>query len=62
MLALAHKKLWQIVPLVVATVVVGVGAYFVGLSAITDMQKSHAEYVARSLASTSSARSPTSKC
>lgn len=51
MLGLAQKKdAWRLAPLVAATLVVAVGAYSVGLSAITDMQRSHAEYVARSFA------------
>lgn len=50
MLGLAKKDFWRIAPLVAATLVVGVGAYFVGLSAISDMQRSHAEYVAKSFA------------
>jgi diguanylate cyclase (GGDEF)-like protein len=50
MVVVAQKKLLLFVPLVAATIVVGVGAYFVGLAAITDMQRSHAEYVARSFA------------
>lgn len=45
-----RKKLLRITPLVLATIVVGLGAYFVGFSAISDMQRSHAEYVATSFA------------
>jgi len=45
---LSRKVVARIVPLVLATVVVGLGAYFVGYSTITDMQRSHAEYVASS--------------
>jgi diguanylate cyclase (GGDEF)-like protein len=48
MFRLARKNLARIVPLAVATIVVGLGAYFVGYSAISDMQRSHAEYVAHS--------------
>ncbi len=50
MAVLAQKKLLRFVPLIAATMVVGVGAYFVGLTAITDMQRSHAEYVAKTFA------------
>src|SRR5262245_22667051 len=50
MAVLAQKKLWRFVPLVAATIIVGVGAYFVGLSTISDMQRSHAEYAAKSFA------------
>jgi diguanylate cyclase (GGDEF)-like protein len=46
----AQKNLWRIVPLVAATLLVGIGAYFVGLTAIRDMQRSHADYVAKSFA------------
>ena len=44
----ARKKLLRTIPLVAATIVVGLGAYVVGFSAISDMQRSHAEYVANS--------------
>lgn len=44
----ARKKLLRAIPLVAATIVVGLGAYAVGFSAISDMQRSHAEYVATS--------------
>ena len=48
---LVLKKEWlRLVPLLVATIVVGIGAYAVGYSAITDMQRSHAEYVASTFA------------
>ena len=50
MLGLTQKDFWRIAPVVAATLVVGVGTYFVGLSAISDMQRSHAEYVAKSFA------------
>lgn len=48
MLRVGRKRLARIVPLVIATIVVGFGAYFVGYSAIGDLQRSHAEYVANS--------------
>jgi len=42
-----RKRFARILPLAIATLVVGCGACFVGYSAITDMQRSHAEYVAK---------------
>lgn len=48
MLRVVQKGWLWVLPLVVATIVVSVGAYIVGYSAITDMQRSHAEYVAGS--------------
>jgi diguanylate cyclase (GGDEF)-like protein len=50
MLRVAKRELGRLVPLAAATIVVGIGAYFVGFSAIEDMQRSHAEYVAHSFA------------
>lgn len=44
----ARRRVARLLPLAIATVVVGLGAYFVGYSAISDMQRSHAEYVAKS--------------
>jgi diguanylate cyclase (GGDEF)-like protein len=46
-----QKRLWRTVPLIAATIFVGVGAYFVGFSAIHNMQRSQAEHVARSFGS-----------
>ena len=48
MLAVVRKRLVRALPLLAATLVVGVGSYFVGLSAIADLQSSQAEYAARS--------------
>ena len=48
MFRVERKNLARFLPLAIATIVVGCGAYFVGYSAIADMQRSHAEYVATS--------------
>jgi len=48
MLRVVPKRFARFLPLAIATIVVGCGAYFVGFSAIHDMQRSHAEYVANS--------------
>lgn len=50
MVVVAPKNLWRFVPLAAATIVVGVGAYIVGNNAVHDMQRSHAEYVAKTFA------------
>jgi diguanylate cyclase (GGDEF)-like protein len=47
-LRVSRKNIARFAPLAIATVVVGLGAYFVGYTAISDMQRSHAEYVAKS--------------
>lgn len=48
MMHLLRRNLWRILPLVLATIAVGVGAYFVGLNAINDMQRARVESTARS--------------
>ena len=48
MLRVGRRVASRVVPLAFATAVVGLGAYFVGYSTISDMQRSHAEYVASS--------------
>jgi len=45
-----RKRIARVMSFAAATVVVACGTYFVGLSAIADMQRSHAEYVAESFA------------
>ena len=48
MLTAVRKRVLRTLPLVAASLVVAVGSYFVGLSAISDLQTSQAEYAARS--------------
>ena len=48
MFRVSRKVASRVVPLALATAVVSLGAYFVGYSTISDMQRSHAEYVASS--------------
>ena len=50
MLRFARRELLRALPLLVATGVVGVGAYFVCVSAIGQLQSTEGEYVARSFA------------
>ncbi len=48
MLTIARKRVSRLVPLLIATAVVCIGAYFVSTSAIADMQRSHGEYIGQS--------------
>src|SRR5690348_7340474 len=48
MLGVIRRRLVRLIPLVIATLVVGVGIYFVGLSAIDGMQRVQAKYAAES--------------
>lgn len=48
MMSLLRSNLPRVLPLILATIVVGVGAYFVGLNAINDMERSQADAAARS--------------
>ena len=48
MLGLNRRRVLRLIPLAVATLVVGVGIYFVGLSAIDGMQRAQAKYAAES--------------
>jgi diguanylate cyclase (GGDEF)-like protein len=48
MLAVVRRRFVRALPLLGATLVVAIGSYFVGLSAITDLQSSQAEYAAQS--------------
>ncbi|MDR3470211.1 MAG: bifunctional diguanylate cyclase/phosphodiesterase [Devosia sp.] len=47
MLGVIHRRLVRMLPLLIASAVVAVGAYFVSLSAIDGLQSSQAEYGAR---------------
>jgi len=48
MLATSRNQIGRALPLIIATLVVGVGAYFVCVSALDELQDSQAEYVAKS--------------
>ena len=48
MMHLLRRSVWRFLPLVLATIAVGIGAYFVGLNAINDMQRAQVEATARS--------------
>jgi diguanylate cyclase (GGDEF)-like protein len=50
MLGVINKRLTRVLPLLIATAVVGVGTYFVGVSAIAGLQSSQAEFSARTFA------------
>ena len=48
MLATVRKRILRALPLLIASLVVAIGTYFVGVSAIGDLQSSQAEFAARS--------------
>jgi len=50
MLAVVRRRLARTLPLLVASLVVGIGTYFVGLSAIRGLESSQAEYGAETFA------------
>ena len=48
MLIVFQKEWLRLLPLLAATIFVGIGTYLVGYAAITDMQRGHAQFVAES--------------